>query len=298
MKCCCFGSLNMDHVYRVTAFLSPGETRAAQALAHVCGGKGLNQAIALAAAGAEVTMAGNVGDNAEGARLEAALRARGVDTRLLRRLPEVDCGHAVIQVADNGENCILLFGGANERVDAEQIAAVLKQFSAGDLLILQNEINLLPEIMRAARQRGLRIAFNPSPFNARITEELLRLADIVFVNEVEARQLVDGAASGEAAGALLHARYPHLLLVQTLGAQGALAWQGEAFERQAAFPVRAVDTTGAGDTFTGFFLAAHAAGRPLKECLRLAAKASALCVTRLGASAAIPTMAEVEAWEA
>ena len=163
---------------------------------------------------------------------------------------------------------------------------------------MQNEINLLPEIMRAARQRGLRIAFNPSPFNARITEELLRLADIVFVNEVEARQLVDGAASGEAAGALLHARYPHLLLVQTLGAQGALAWQGEAFERQAAFPVRAVDTTGAGDTFTGFFLAAHAAGRPLKECLRLAAKASALCVTRLGASAAIPTMAEVEAWEA
>ena len=106
--CLSFGSLNMDHVYRVPAFLTPGETLRSDSLTHVCGGKGLNQSIAAASAGLKVTMAGNVGDNAEGERLCAALTARGVDPSLVRHLPDTDCGHAIIQVADNGENAILL----------------------------------------------------------------------------------------------------------------------------------------------------------------------------------------------
>ena len=294
MKCCSFGSLNMDHMYRVHAFLSPGETRPAQSVSHVCGGKGLNQAIALASAGARVFQAGNVGDDADGQRLIAALTERGVDASLVRRLPGVDCGHAIIQVADNGENCILLFAGANFGVDEEQIEAALGHFEAGDLLVMQNEINLLPRIMRAAKARGLRIAFNPSPFNERVTPELITLSDILFVNEVEARQLIPEAADDDDAGRLLHAKWPHLLLVQTLGSRGAVAYDGDACLRQPAIPVQAVDTTGAGDTFTGFFLAAWTRGEPLQICLRQAAQAAALCVSRMGTSAAIPTLEEVQ----
>ena len=291
--CLCFGSLNMDHMYRVPAFLSPGETLRSGSLTHVCGGKGLNQSIAAASAGLNVAMAGNVGDNAEGERLCATLTARGVDASLVRRLPDTDCGHAIIQVADNGENAILLFGGANERVDDEQIAAVMQELRPGDLVIMQNEINALPEIMKAAHACGAKIVFNPSPFNARVTENLIRSSDILFVNEVEAAQLVNNEAEGEAAGALLHARWPHLLLVETLGGDGAVAWLNDEVCHQPIFPVKAVDTTGAGDTFTGFFLGAWGRGMSLSDCLDLAARASALCVSRMGTSSAIPTLTEV-----
>lgn len=291
-RCLCFGSLNMDHVYRVPAFLTPGETLRSDNLTHVCGGKGLNQAIAAASAGLSVIMAGNVGDNAEGKRLCAALTARGIDASFVRHLPDTDCGHAIIQVADSGENAILLFGGANEQVDAKQISKVICNLHPGDLVILQNEVNSLSEIMAAARAQGAKIAFNPSPFNERVTEELIESSDILFVNEVEASQLVHGEAEGENAGALLHARWPHLLLVETLGANGAIAWRNEEVFRQAIYPVKVVDTTGAGDTFTGFFLAAYAKNMALSACLDLAARASALCVSRMGTSSAIPSLAE------
>ena len=297
MKCCCFGSLNMDHIYRVAEFVQPGETRKVTALNHVCGGKGLNQSLALAAGGAQVLPAGNVGDNADGDHLAAALAARGLDTGLVRRLPDCECGHGIIQVTDRGENCILYYAGANERVDARQIDEVLSYLDPGDLLVLQNEINDPLTLVRAAKARGRRVALNPSPCNALITPALLSLVDILFVNEVEARQLAGPADADEAAGAALHARYPGALLVQTLGARGAVAFQGDAVYQQPAFPVQAVDTTAAGDTFTGFFLSAWMAGGDLPACLRLAARAAALCVTRLGASVSIPSLAEVQAWQ-
>ena len=291
-RCLSIGSLNMDHVYRVPAFLTPGETLRSDSLTHVCGGKGLNQSIAAASAGLKVTMAGNVGDNAEGERLCAALTARGVDPSLVRHLPDTDCGHAIIQVADNGENAILLFGGANEQVDSKQISAVMQTLRPGDFIIMQNEINALSEIMEAAHAHGAKIVFNPSPFNARVTESLIASSDILFVNEVEAAQLVNNEAEGESAGALLHARWPHLLLVETLGSNGAVAWFGNEVCHQPIYPVKSVDTTGAGDTFTGFFLGAWARGMSLSDCLDLAARASAICVSRVGTSSAIPTLSE------
>ena len=291
-RCLSFGSLNMDHIYRVPAFLTPGETLRSDSLTHVCGGKGLNQSIAAASAGLKVTMAGNVGDNAEGDRLCTTLIAHGVDSSMVRRLPDTDCGHAIIQVADNGENAILLFGGANEQVDTNQISAVMQALHPGDLVILQNEINALSEIMEAAHACGAKIVFNPSPFNARITDNLIASSDILFVNEVEAAQLVNNEAEGETAGTLLHTRWPHLLLVETLGGNGAVAWLGNEVCRQSIYPVKAVDTTGAGDTFTGFFLGAWARGMSLSDSLDLASRASALCVSRMGTSSAIPTLAE------
>lgn len=296
MKFCSFGSLNMDHVYRLDAFILPGETKSARTLHHVCGGKGLNQSIALSAGGGSVWHAGNVGDNQEGASLIKTLFDRGVDTRFVRRLAGVDCGHAVIQVTDKGENCILLFDGANNGVDNAQMDDVLSHFGKGDMLVAQNEINDLYPLFQKARARGLAIAFNPSPVNAKITPELLALCDILFVNEVEAGLLSGTPFADERAGAALKEKYPAAMVVQTLGKHGAVVFEGSHTYRQTAFLVKAVDTTAAGDTFTGYFLSGIAAGSTIPDCLLRATKASALCVSRSGASVSIPDLAQVDAF--
>lgn len=291
MKICSFGSLNLDHVYRVRDFVHPGETIGARETHDVCGGKGLNQSIAMARAGARVYQAGNVGSDAAGERLRAALTQAGVHTEHLRALP-MPSGHTIIQVSDAGENAIICFGGANQAVDQAQVDSVLSAFAPGDWLVLQNEINQIDALIRAAHARGMRIAFNPSPITAALDALPLSLCDILFVNETEAAHLCQGDGSLSA----LAARFPGATLVYTQGSRGAQVWAGGVSYTQPAFPVRAVDTTGAGDTFTGYFLAALCEGQPIPDCMRLAAKASAISVSRPGASVSIPERAEVEAW--
>ena len=183
MRICSFGSLNLDHIYRVEEIVRPAETISSFGTQDVCGGKGLNQSIAMARAGAKVCHAGNVGQDEAGRMLEAALRAEHIDTSLIRRLP-VPSGHAIIQINAQGENAIIVFGGANQQVTQEQIDAVLAQFEPGDLLVLQNEVNRLPEIIRCAHARGMRVALNPSPITAALTEVPVGLCDILFVNEI------------------------------------------------------------------------------------------------------------------
>ena len=294
MKILSFGSLNLDQVYQVPHFLRPGETMAAGERNTFCGGKGLNQSIALARAGAEVYHAGAVGE-ADGGILVDALESSGVDCRLVRRLP-CPTGHAIIQVNPEGKNCILLFGGANRQITREQVDEALSHFTAGDILVLQNEISQLGYLMETAGRKGLTIVFNPSPMSAALLEMPLRYVSYFLLNEVEARDICGEDVPEEQYPQLLLKKYPESRVVLTLGARGCI-YQDQ-FRRLAvaAKKVKAVDTTAAGDTFSGFFIAGIAAGVPVEQALEEATRAAAISVSRRGASASIPTREEMLSW--
>lgn len=291
MKVLNFGSLNLDHVYRVAHFVAPGETLSSDSMQTNPGGKGLNQSVALARAGAKVFHAGCIGVGGEA--LKKLLEENSVDASFLRPV-DVPQGNAVIQVTPAGENCILLFGGSNQCVSKEQIEQTLSQFDAGDYLVLQNEINLLPQIVEAAHQKGMVIVLNPSPYDDRLNEVDFHKLTWLLVNEVEARQIA-GSEDPEQAWSALHGEYPNLSVLITLGSAGSVAYRvhGGAVEsaRQEAFPAKAVDTTAAGDTYTGFFISGLMEGLPLKECMELASRAASISVTRPGAAESIPTRA-------
>ncbi len=289
MKILNFGSLNLDYVYSVDHFVAAGETLCSGDLHLFCGGKGLNQSIALARAGAQVFHAGLIG--AEGSMLRDAMQQAGVDCRYVKEIPGRS-GHTIIQVDKNGQNCILLYGGANRAVTAGYIDQVLADFGAGDLLLLQNEVNLPDRIIDGACERGMEIALNPSPFDENLDACDLGKVSLFLLNEVEGFQI-----SGERKPQLIMDRlaemYPEAEVVLTLGGDGCVYGKGAKRIRQEAFPARALDTTAAGDTFTGYFLAARAEGMDAAACLALASKAAAIAVTRPGAAPSIPLRNEV-----
>lgn len=295
MRALCFGSLNIDYVYQVPHFVAGGETLAAGSLSRFSGGKGLNQSVALARAGLEVRHAGAVGR--DGLFLLEELRAAGVDTGHVEVLEDVPTGHAVIQRTPSGENCILLYGGANRRITPAQIDRVLADCGPGDALILQNEISRLPYLAERAREQGMTVALNPSPMEEALLP-LLPLADYLLLNEVEAAQLLAGLGrpvpeAEEPLAAALAEALPSTAVLLTLGSRGSLFTQGARLLRQAAVSVRAVDTTAAGDTYTGFFLAGVLGGREAEWAMRYAATAAAIAVTRPGAAPSIPFREEV-----
>lgn len=291
MRALVFGSLNIDYVYQVEHFVRRGETLASFSLQRFSGGKGLNQAVALSRAGVDTCMAGAVGE--EGTFLLEELRRAGVDTRYVEHSP-IPTGHAIIQNTPDGDNCILLYGGANRSIRPEQAAAVIGQFAPGDLLLVQNEISSLLPIMRLGKEKGMRVALNPSPMEEARIREVLPFADTLLLNRIEASQLLDSEEPDpEKLLRELQERFGCKEIVLTLGGEGALLLRGERIFRQAAFPVKAVDSTGAGDTFTGFFLAAVLQEKDEAFSLRFAAAAAALSVTRKGASPSIPTREEV-----
>lgn len=290
MKVLNFGSLNYDYTYQVSHMVKPGETLASAGLSIHCGGKGLNQSIALRRAGVPVSHAGMVGE--DGALLLDTCRREGIDTSLIRSCGGKS-GHAIIQVTPKGENCILLYGGANRKNTQAYIESVLSGYGAGDFLLLQNEINMLPEVMRAAAKRGMVIAFNPSPCDLAVRECDLSQVSCLLINETEGEQLCGEKEPDKVAEKLL-ARYPESSIVLTLGAKGVLYRSASESLRVPSFPVKAVDTTGAGDTFTGYYLAGILQGLPQKDALTKACMAAALAVTREGASESIPTAGEVD----
>ncbi len=295
MKVLNFGSLNLDYVYAVDHFVQPGETLSSLSQKVVPGGKGLNQSVALARAGAETYHAGCLGTG--GGMLRDLLAENGVDVTYLLPVDELQ-GNAVIQVNPSGENCILLFGGSNQCIAPSQVEETLAAFGEGDYLVLQNEINDLPFLVDRAFARGMKIVLNPSPFNEKLRAVDFGKLSWLLVNEVEAAQL-SGSEEPENAWAVIHERYPAVSLLLTLGKAGSRAWRvtpdGVEEAIQPAFPVKAVDTTAAGDTYTGYFIGALMEGRPLPECMRRASKASSIGVTRPGAAPSIPTRAEVDA---
>ena len=289
-----FGSLNLDYVYQVDHFVKPGETISAKSQSVNAGGKGLNQSCALARAGASVFHAGCFGSGGE--LLADLLRNDGVDTSFI--LPaSVLQGNAVIQVDPTGENCILLYGGSNQCITEEQIEETLAEFGSNDVLLLQNEINKLPRIVDKAYERGMTIVLNPSPYDDRLHAVDFGKLSWLLVNEVEMEQ-ISGTDQPETAWKRIRERYPNLSLLITLGKQGSIAFQAEngqlEIAEQRAFPVKALDTTAAGDTYTGYFVAALMEQKPLVERMKLATAASAISVTRPGAAPSIPERQEVE----
>ncbi|MBR4080389.1 MAG: ribokinase [Clostridia bacterium] len=292
MKILVFGSLNIDKTYALAAFVQPGQTVSARGMEQFCGGKGFNQAVALRRAGQEVFFAGAVG--ADGGMLLEALDANGIDRTFVKQTQGAT-GHAVIQVDDQGGNCIIILAGANGAITAEDADRTLAHFGAGDLIVLQNEISCVPEILRLAREKGMTVAFNPSPCDEKIAACDLSAVDYLLINETEGAALTGQDAPGEILDAL-RKRYPRMCTVLTLGSEGAVYQDADGTRLVCgAYPVKAVDTTAAGDTFTGYFLSGMLRHGDAAKALRTASAAAGIAVSRKGAEPSIPMIAEVEA---
>ncbi len=285
-----FGSLNIDHVYEVNEFARPGETVVCQRYSRFCGGKGLNQSIALSHAGARVYHAGKIGR--DGMILKNRLQQSGVDTQFVETVDEVT-GHAIIHVNCEGENSIVIFGGANRKITAPDAERIVGRFSSGDYLLLQNEISAISEIMQLAAQKRLRIVFNPAPMTPEVEEYPLDLVDLFIVNETEGQALTSKSDPHQILIAMRD-RFPRAPTALTLGKQGVLYRDAAETVHVPAVEVPVVDTTAAGDTFIGYFIAALANELSVETALRTACKAAAWCVTKPGAADSIPTRSQVQ----
>lgn len=298
MKILNYGSLNIDHVYKVDHIVTPGETIGSESLHFFAGGKGANQSVAIAKAGADVWHAGKIGQ--DGRWLLDTLSAAGVRTALIQEY-NGPTGHAIIQVNRAGENSIILFGGGNQLITEAEIQTALSGFAEGDYLVLQNEINSVPDIIREAHRRGVRIYLNPAPFTEDVRSWPLELVDTLIVNETEAAGLsgaatVSGQPAIEAIIGQLAEHYSSTDIVLTAGKQGAY------FARAAQEPIHipimeaaVVDTTAAGDTFLGYYLVARLHGAEPAAAMQRATTAASITVSRAGAMESIPVAEEVRA---
>lgn len=292
MKIINFGSLNIDNIYHVQEFVKPGQTIFAGSFQIAAGGKGLNQSIAAARAGAQVLHAGCIGSN--GQFLADLMREAGVDISHLLTL-DAPTGHTVIEVNASGQNRIIVHGGTNQMLTEEYIDTVLSQAVPGDLVLLQNETNLIDLIISRSHAKGMKIAFNPSPMPQDPASLPLSLIDYFMVNELEAAQLAGVSADTPYESVLdsLAAQYPHAAIIMTLGHNGVLFSQNGTRLSHPIFQVKTVDTTAAGDTFCGYFLASFCRNSSAETALREASAASAIAVSRPSAAPSIPLYAEV-----
>lgn len=286
MKVLNFGSLNLDYVYQVDHMVQAGETLSSIDRKVFCGGKGLNQSIALARAGAQVYHAGLIGP--EGEMLVDILKEANVNVELVGQIEEAT-GHAMIQVDPSGQNCILIYGGANRKINQDMVDRVLAKFEAGDILVLQNEISELEYIIDRAYEKKMKIVLNPSPWSESLAKIDPAKITLFVCNEIEAQ-----AMTGQQEIQKMLQAMQGKQVVLTVGKDGAW-YQDECGMRsfQAAFHVKAVDTTGAGDTFTGYFVENWSKGEDPQLCLKYAAKAAAISVSRPGAAISIPNRDEV-----
>lgn len=289
MKIYNLGSLNIDYVYAVDHFVSAGETLASDGMNIFPGGKGLNQSIALARAGAQVIHGAVIGS--DGGFLLETLAESGVDTARIQRA-DGSCGHAIIQVDPNGQNCILLFAGTNHRISKDYIDTFLADACAGDILVLQNEVNGLDMIFEAAYKKKMNIAFNPSPFREELKKLPLSYVKWWFCNEIEGEALFGSSDPMQIVENFV-AQYSGSCLVLTLGSNGSIFADGKTLVKQPIFPTKAVDTTAAGDTFTGYFLSSVTAGKTVEQALEAASRAASVTVSRKGASESIPYAREL-----
>jgi ribokinase len=297
MKTLVFGSLNIDLIFSVDHIVIPGETISSSGLIKSAGGKGANQAAALAKAGMNVFMAGKIGQDGE--FLLKLLGSYGVNTKHTARY-EGATGQALIQVDKNGQNSIVLYSGGNGLITKNEIDAALSRFGSDDVAVLQNEIANTGYIIEEAKKRGLRVCLNPSPYDGKIEKLPLDLVDIFFVNEIEAAALANhrDPAAGDKSSLpeildQLTVRFPKSEIILTAGKDGAYYGAGSVRAKGEILDLPVADTTGAGDTFTGYFLAARQRGMNIEEALNLACKAASIAVSRMGAMEAIPLGGEV-----
>ncbi len=289
MKVLNIGSMNLDYVYNVDHIVLPGETQASSGMNVFLGGKGMNQSIALAKAGADVYHGGMIGE--DGQPFLDACKEYGVHSEYIQKI-EGKTGHTIIQIDKNAQNSILLFGGANQSLTKEYIDEVLADFEKGDILLLQNEVNSIAYIVDKAYEKGMVIALNPSPFDSKLDDVNMKKISIFLLNEIEGGQITGLEASDDILAKMCE-MFPDAKIVLTLGKDGAVYAEGGKKWYQPVFKVDAVDTTAAGDTFTGYFLAGLMEELPIEDVLKRSAKASSIAVTRKGAVPSIPYKDEV-----
>lgn len=291
MKILNFGSLNIDYVYHVEDFVRKGETISSSELNVFAGGKGLNQSIALSKAGLKVYHAGVIGE--DGVFLKTCLEEAGVDTSYIRVLENAHTGNAIIQKNHEGDNCIILYSGANYMITKEMADTILHDFGKGDWIVLQNEISELPYILEEAHKKGMKIAVNPSPMNHNIFLLNPNQIDLIILNEIEAEGLVGVTSDLKTLKEKLREKIPFAEIVLTLGEEGSIYISEKEEVKQKIYKVKVEDTTAAGDTFTGYFIAGKCNHMPVKKAMEMASAASAIAVSRKGAAPSIPSKDEV-----
>lgn len=278
------GSINADHVYDVPHLPGPGETLAANSVRIGLGGKGANMSVAAARAGSHVAHIGAIGK--DGAWARDRLMEYGVDTRHIAEVQD-QTGHAIINVDGCGENAIVIYPGANREIALNRVRDVLKAGKPGDIVVTQNETNGQSHFLKNGSNMGFRACYAAAPFDVDAVKAVLPFIDLLILNEVEAQQLTNALGMD-----------PDGLGVEdviiTLGARGS-RWIGSSgIVETPAIEVDAVDTTGAGDTFTGYVLAGLDRGLPMAQAIQRATKASAIMVTRMGTADVIPDLKDVE----
>jgi ribokinase len=284
------GSVNIDHFYTLPHLPAPGETLSATGHTLGLGGKGMNQSVAAAKAGASVFHIGAIGKR--DAWVRDKVQSYGVDCKFLRMV-EQDTGHAVIYVDAEGENTIVLEAGANMQQDSEFVVNAIDQAAASDTLLIQNETNLQAFAATFAIVKGMRVIYSAAPFSIKAVTDLVPDVSMLVMNSVEAAQLCSEM------GVTLD-KIPASQVMVTLGAKGAM-WRsnetGEVIEVSSP-AVHPVDTTAAGDTYIGYVAAGLDLGMPIKAAMEWAVQAAALKVTRHGTADAIPTADEVKSFRA
>ncbi len=287
MRFLTYGSTNIDLIFTVDHILKGGETLQSSSLVKSAGGKGANQSTALAKAGSEVYHAGKIGE--DGAFLVDLLNGWGVDTRYLRSY-EGATGQALIQVDRAGQNAIILYGGGNKAITIEEIDETLADFGEGDMLVLQNEIVHTAHLITRAKERGMRVCMNIAPFDPSVFTLPLEQLDLLVVNESEGAALArmeEGSPFSLILDALV-ARYRQTEILLTVGRDGSYYGFEGLRIHQPIIEAEVVDTTAAGDTYIGYYLASIGRGYDAKEAMYRATKASAITVSQRGAMASIP----------
>ena len=287
------GCINIDYTYLVPYFVRPGETLESDDYNIGLGGKGVNQSLAIARAKGMVSHWGRV--SSIDAWVTSELESAGVDVKDIELTPEPS-GHAIIQIDALGENAILLFSGANHGFTREKMTALVAQTAPGDTILIQNECNGLDQLILLAVSHGCKVIFNPAPMTSKVSSLPLDQCELLFFNRTEAAALLEMPVDSSAADLLMRCKESlgDVEVVLTLGSEGAWYQRSNETLFQPALKVKAVDTTAAGDTFVGYFLAARQAGLTPSQCLQRAATAAALAVQKFGAASSIPMASEVD----
>ncbi len=294
MKILVYSSLNIDSTFSVDHIVLPGETQLSTGFRKAAGGKGANQAVAIAKAGLKVYFAGKVGSDGEFALRK--LNGYGVDTSFVHHT-ESCTGQAIIQLDREGQNSILLYSGGNQENTEEEIDSVLGNFGEGDILVMNGEINCLSYLMDRALRIGMRVFINASPVTDEILELPLNKAALLVVNEIEGAAIAGTRPDATYLEILnkMVKKFPKTEILLTLGKFGAYYGFRDTVEHSTSFDSEVVDTTCAGDTFLGYYLASRTNGKKVRKSLETACKASSITVSRPGAMDSIPFANEVEA---
>lgn len=287
-----YGSINIDLVFTVDHIVKGGETLQSTSLTRSAGGKGANQSAALAKAGSAVFHAGKIGS--DGTFLLDLLSSYKVDVSHVHTYDGAT-GQALIQLDANKQNAIILYSGGNGAVTKEEIEQTLNHFAGGDMLVLQNEIVHTEYLIRMAKRRGMKICMNVAPFESSLLSLPLDMVDILVANEIEGAGLagMDETTDFKAILERLVKRYPYSEILLTIGKMGCWYAFKDLRIHHDIYDTKVVDTTAAGDTFIGFYLASIGRGYSVRQALQYASKAAGLAVSRPGAMASIPFASEV-----